>query len=233
MGPVLAGQNIIETPVGNDPRSASGTGYAQSKYMVERITQYYASTLNMPVRLLRVGQLCGHSTLGVWNETEMWPIMIATGLDYLKAMPLFDESRSVNWLPVDACAMAVAAIITSPSGQRYAVNNLVHPKPITWIALLDLLAEASGEAFRRVKMSEWTAALEELAEGKSGDADVPGLKLLAFFQQMAATATLEHEKVNIMTESVIRVESLDITAVKKMLGKWRERGFVRLRQPGV
>jgi len=65
MGPVMRGQKIQEVPVTNDPRSASGTGYAQSKYMIERITQYYASVLDLPVHLLRIGQLCGHSKLRV------------------------------------------------------------------------------------------------------------------------------------------------------------------------
>lgn len=39
---------------------------------VEKVTQHYATALSAPVKLFRVGQLCGHSSLGVWNSTEMY-----------------------------------------------------------------------------------------------------------------------------------------------------------------
>lgn len=223
MGPALRGHKALETPASKDPRSASGTGYAQSKYIVERITQHYSSTLDMPVRLLRVGQLCGHSTLGTWQETEMWPMMIATGLDYLNAMPLFHVSQTVNWLPIDACAKTVDSIITNNSTERYTVNNLAHPRPITWAALLDLLAEASYKTFARVQMAQWTASLEKLA--KDGSRDVPGLKLLAFFQQMETN--VDRGEFDVVVESVVGVEPLNIVAVSKWLSKWCEIGFLR------
>ncbi|RDW87990.1 hypothetical protein BP6252_00022 [Coleophoma cylindrospora] len=223
MGPALKGQKALEMPVGDDPRSASGTGYAQSKYVVERVTQHYASVTGMPVRLLRVGQLCGHSRLGVWTETEMWPIMIATGLDYMNAMPLFDESHTVNWLPVDACARAVESIIINDSTERYTVNNLAHPKPIGWSALLDLLAEVSGKTFARIPIAEWVASLETLAEGSS--VDVPGIKLLGFFQQMATNVS--SEELEIVVEKVVGVEPLNAVAVRGWLSRWGKSGFVK------
>ena len=223
MGPAMRGRKIQETPVIDDPRSASGTGYAQSKYMIERITQHYASTLDMPVRLLRVGQLCGHSRLGVWNETEMWPIMFATGLDYLNKMPLLQSTHPVNWLPVDACAKAIGSIITNESTERYTVNNLTHPWPITWGTLLDSLAEASGKTFARVGMDEWTASLEKL--GEVGESHVPGLRLLGFFQNMATARSIE--EVEVLTDSVVGLKPLDVAAVSKWLVRWRESGFLK------
>ncbi|KAJ5020159.1 Adenylate-forming reductase Nps9 [Colletotrichum sp. SAR 10_99] len=44
---------IPELPLGPDPESALQTGYAQSKFIIEQITQNYASTFNVPVRILR------------------------------------------------------------------------------------------------------------------------------------------------------------------------------------
>ncbi|KAH8891456.1 male sterility protein [Thozetella sp. PMI_491] len=220
MGPALAGQKILEIPASDDPRSASGTGYAQSKYVVERITKHYASALQMPVRLLRVGQLCGHSVLGTWNETEMWPIMMATGLDYLQAMPLF--SRTVNWLPVDACAGAIAQILTNGSGELYTVDNLAHPTPVAWSAFLDSLTEASGKTFARIPMSEWVASLENLADTEG----VPGVKLLGYFQEMAAAP--DREQSEVVTRSAAGLEPLDATAVRKWLEGWHTSGFVKI-----
>jgi len=223
MGPAMQGQKIEEVPVIDDPRSASATGYAQSKYIIERITQHYASVLDIPVRMLRVGQLCGHSKHGIWNETEMWPIMFATGLDYLEAMPLFQSNQSVNWLPVDKCAEAICSIITKSSKDRYTINNLTHPKPISWNMMLDLLEEVCGKTFARVPMDEWVAALEK--RGEDGNSEMPGLRLLGFFQNMAMG--LSREKVEVVAESVVGVESLDVAAVSKWFLRWRESGFVK------
>ncbi|KAL1630111.1 putative NRPS-like protein biosynthetic cluster [Diplodia seriata] len=71
MGQAANGQMIPEAPVQDDPLMALNTGYAQSKFIVEKITHHYAAALSVPVKLFRVGQLCGHSSLGVWNSTEM------------------------------------------------------------------------------------------------------------------------------------------------------------------
>lgn len=94
----------------------------------------------------------------------MWPIMFATGLDYLNAMPILQTNQSVNWLPVDKCAEAISSVITNGSKDRYTVNNLTHPRPINWSTLVNILEEASGKTFAKVPMNKWTASLEKLGE---------------------------------------------------------------------
>ncbi|KAK7556641.1 male sterility protein [Phyllosticta citricarpa] len=195
MGEAAKGRNVLEEPVGDDPKVALSTGYGQSKYIVERVTQHYSATLSTPVKLFRVGQLCGHSRLGVWNTSEMWPIMIATGLKHLHALPEL-PGTVVNWLPVDICASAISQKLgcsqksdaangdAAEQGDFYAVHNLVNPSTISWTEFLDVLAVASPETpFERVDMTEWVRRLENAAENGSVDA-IPGLKLLGFFQDM-------------------------------------------------
>jgi thioester reductase-like protein len=225
MGSAFKGQaKITETPIGDDPRSPTNTGYAQSKYVVERVTQHYASALSMPVRLLRVGQLCGHSGLGVWNTTEMWPILIETGLDHLQAMPTL-SSKAINWLAVDICAQSAARVLMAPSLPAYTVTNLTNPSLVSWMALVDMVAEASGKAFDRIPMGEWVARLEKLAEEER--ADVPGLKLLGFFQEMAKNDTGGGSVVEIVSESVVGAEAINTATVDKWLASWRKDGFVK------
>lgn len=225
MGPAFKDQaRIPETPIGDDPLSPTGTGYARSKYMVERVTQHYAAALAAPVRLLRVGQLCGHSALGVWNTTEMWPILIETGLDHLGAMPAL-SSKAVNWLAVDVCAQSAARVLMAESLPTYAVANLTNPSLVSWMALVDMIAEASGVTFDRVPMAEWVARLEKLAEEER--ADVPGLKLLGFFQEMAKNDASTDGVVEIVSESVVGAEAIDATTVGKWLASWRKDGFVK------
>ncbi|TQN64812.1 Adenylate-forming reductase Nps9 [Colletotrichum shisoi] len=148
-----AGTVIPELPLGPDPANALATGYAQSKFIVEQLARHYASSRGVPVRVLRVGQLCGHTRLGTWNHTEMWPIMMTAGLDFLSAMPALETE--VDWLPVDVCAEAVReAVFSSREAASYTVTNLTNPETISWDELLEALEEASGRQLERLDMRE-------------------------------------------------------------------------------
>ncbi|EHL02371.1 hypothetical protein M7I_1444 [Glarea lozoyensis 74030] len=95
MGPGQTSPTVFEEPIGNDPTVALSTGYAQ----IERITQTATRILNLPVHLLRVGQMAGSTTTGHWNVNEMWPIMFATALHpSITSIPSF-PSKLVDWIP--------------------------------------------------------------------------------------------------------------------------------------
>lgn len=95
LGEGSRGRTVQESPIRNEPGLAMETGYAQSKFIskgfqsaslfdrpigefaddyletVEVVAQSFARETGVPVRMFRVGQLCGHSTLGSWNKDEM------------------------------------------------------------------------------------------------------------------------------------------------------------------
>ena len=50
-------------------------GYAQSKWVAEQLCSE-ASRKGLDVIVYRLGQLCGDTKKGVWNETEGWPLLI-------------------------------------------------------------------------------------------------------------------------------------------------------------
>ena len=57
------------------------------------------------IAVLRVGQLCGDTTQGVWNMNEAWPLMLSS-MKVTGSLPdLKDEV--LDWLPVDVAAAAV------------------------------------------------------------------------------------------------------------------------------
>ncbi|KAI5247806.1 male sterility protein [Aureobasidium subglaciale] len=227
MGKAAATEAIPEAPIADDSNLALETGYAQSKFIIERLTQEYSRIMKSPVQICRVGQLCGHTTLGSWNSSEMFPIMVATGLKYLGAMPTFDKQQ-VDWLPVDVCANAISTLIsqTMPD-DGYSLHNLVNPSSISWSEFLDALELASGSRFKRIDMDEWVTRLQDKS---SEDDTVPGAKLLGFFEAMA-----EEEQVGIRfetSETAALVPKLkDCTAVNETLlrlylRKWRSDGFL-------
>jgi len=156
----------------------------------------------------------------------MFPIMIATGLTTLKAMPVFSQ-ESVNWLPVDICAVAIATVLESPAAENYTVHNLVNPSAISWTQFLDVLERASETSFERVSMSEWVARLQRASEEKT---DIPGSKLLGFFEGMAEAEDGESIFDTSRTVGIVprlaECKGMDADLLKLYLSKWKEVGFM-------
>jgi len=70
---------VTEVP-SDDPAAASPIGYAQSKWVVEKVCRMADETADLHGRIgiLRIGQLCGDTHAGYWNEKEGWPLLIRT-----------------------------------------------------------------------------------------------------------------------------------------------------------
>ncbi|KAI7349865.1 hypothetical protein D0862_12956 [Hortaea werneckii] len=234
LGPAATGKEVAEAEIANDPNLALDTGYAQSKFVVEILAQSFARHTGLPVAVLRIGQLCGHSKLAAWNETEMFPIMINTGLHHLNAMPTLD-GQLVDWLPVDTCAASIDSLLTAipqpepldsadvaGTSLRSHLHNLVNPKVLPWDKFLDVLADASGIDFDRVPMSEWVVRLQ--AQGENG-VEVPGTRLLSFFQDMASGdgdsgPVFSTQKTCRYAPVLANVGTIDVQLMKSYLEKW-------------
>ena len=185
---------IAEAPIGSDPSVSFSTGYAQSKYIIERITQTASSSsgLNIPTHLLRVGQMCGSTKTGHWNSDEMFPIMFATSAHpKIHALPVFPR-KSVDWIPVDVVAETITQLLLPAEPKRdfegYEVHNIVNPKSIAWSRLLEMVQGSSLVSGRgkleEVSMVEWVRRLNVLADSGAEPDEVPGLRLLAFWEDM-------------------------------------------------
>jgi thioester reductase-like protein len=163
---------------------------------VERITQTasHPAGLNILIRILRVGQLCGSTRTGLWNTSDMYPILFATSFHpRMRCIPTF-PTRPVDWVPIDTAARTISQLLllspkSPPHHQHnppYTVHNIVNPHPISWPALLSIL----NHPLQEIPMKDWVRRLTILAnDGLAADADaVPGLRLLGFFERMATDA---------------------------------------------
>ncbi|KAK4966444.1 hypothetical protein LTR42_011609 [Elasticomyces elasticus] len=234
LGPGAAGQTIPEDEAADDVTLALDSGYAQSKFVTERILQAYARHTKLPVKVFRIGQLCGDSRTGAWNRTEMFPIMLATGLKYLKAMPLL-EGELVDWLPVEVCACSIDTLLTQPGNTSDAlteaksdIHNLVNPNAIKWSRFLDVLEEASGVTFARVSMVEWVSMLQEVS---SSDDQIPGAKLIGFFEDMAkesvaARPVFSTAKTVGEVPALAATSEMSASLLQVYLERWRSQDFL-------
>lgn len=75
-----------------DARDAGPIGYSQSKWVAEAVCEKAASPA-LQVDIIRLGQLCGDTKNGIWNETEAWPLLIRASADIGAAPALPNEVR--------------------------------------------------------------------------------------------------------------------------------------------
>lgn len=131
----------------SDPRDAAPLGYSRSKWVAEKICQYYGNN-GLNVNVIRVGQLCGDTRHGYWNQSEGWPLMLAAGTS-IKALP--DLREEVYWLPVDIAASLVLEITGlgtltgGDNGNSPRVEPLFHvlnPHGVWWSEILNWMKGA-------------------------------------------------------------------------------------------
>lgn len=104
----------------DNPGTASAIGYSQSKWVAEAVCrQARDAGIGTGAQVLRIGQLCGDTHTGYWNEKEGWPLLLRTA-QTTGSLPLLSEVSTVaslvrlthvvqepSWLPVDLAARAM------------------------------------------------------------------------------------------------------------------------------
>ena len=160
------------------------SGYAQSKFVSERILGIAASRSAVPSTVLRIGQFAGpvDSNAGpLWSTDEWFPSLILTSQN-LNAFP--DWLPPVYWIPVDRLSLIVEDLVFADADSITSnVYNVVNPREVPWSAVSGAFEKNSSFAScKRVPLTEWVATLKSL---DSTNAEIlkkyPAVKLLDFF----------------------------------------------------
>jgi thioester reductase-like protein len=159
---------------------AQATGYGRSKIVTEHITRNAMRQTPLHGRVLRIGQLSGDRTSAIWNDTEAIALMVRSALT-VGALPALNEQPS--WLPVDACAEAVAelALADPKATDADLVYHVLNPRTFNWTTdfLPALQRSAALPAFEVVSPQEW---LQRLAGSEQDASKNPSIKLLDFWR---------------------------------------------------
>ncbi|KAH8673378.1 hypothetical protein BX600DRAFT_455167 [Xylariales sp. PMI_506] len=177
-------------------------GYAQSKYIGERLIEAYVSSSGLPAAVLRVGQVAGpvKSAKGSWNAQEWFPSLVRSS-KFIGALPQQSGSLAyIDWIPVDELATVVLEIagisdISGPkdgetvntsvggAAQAKLVFNVMNPNPTSYEALLPGLSKGLGAEI--VPAEEWLDRLKESARKAGGVVSEknPGVKLIDFYRE--------------------------------------------------
>ncbi|KAM5346106.1 hypothetical protein ACJ41O_009111 [Fusarium nematophilum] len=184
-------QGPVPEVIITDSAVAQEMGYAQSKYVAERLLDIAHTKSGIDVCCFRVGQIAGPvgTVMGAWNKTEWFPALV----DSCKKLGLVPKSLGalsrIDWIPINVLAEIVVELVDHAEDAEGArVYNLVNPSARDWSDIYPviqrLLYEARGETVEVVDYTEWVEALRESAAHAKTDENVeqnPALKLLEFF----------------------------------------------------
>ncbi|KAJ9125226.1 hypothetical protein QFC22_000181 [Naganishia vaughanmartiniae] len=223
--------DIVYEKLSEDPHTAVPIGYSQSKWVTEQIcaNANESTMFKDKVQVLRIGQLCGDTQEGMWNESEGWPLMIKSA-QITGALPLIQDNPS--WLPVDVAAKAVIDIAlkgkTCHKG-RLPVFHVANPQLTTWQEILDGLAQARLH-FSTVSPREWVQKVKE-SEGDAGTNPIKGM--LGMWENAYGQNGVDRPAPTVKSKHATNV-SPDLSAsepvsrelIGRMVKAWRKSGFL-------
>ncbi|CAF1230977.1 unnamed protein product [Rotaria sp. Silwood1] len=226
---VSAGSGLLtivkEEPLPRNAEVALAQGYGQSKYASEHLCWAAMNLWNIPVNIYRIGQISGDTQNGVWDITEMIPMMIYAGAGQLKKMPNIGED--VNWIPVDVCSASLVELalkssfdISTPINER--VYHLLNPHVTTYEDYLNSL-RAGGLNYDTVSLETFINTI--LA---ATDVTNPLVKLASYFEQsFSKKETLKLPKYEIVktVERCKILEScppIDSNLINLYLNYWKQ-----------
>ncbi|KAK7050038.1 hypothetical protein VNI00_005470 [Paramarasmius palmivorus] len=85
------------------PATAIGSGYAESKWVAEKILVKASEQTTLRPVIVRIGQICGGLD-GSWNAAEWFPTLVASG-QVLRCLP--QAQGYISWIPAHHAANAL------------------------------------------------------------------------------------------------------------------------------
>ncbi|KAF8185750.1 acetyl-CoA synthetase-like protein [Pholiota molesta] len=168
----------------SDAKYAVGSGYGESKYVVERVL----TTSGINFSSVRLGQITGSDVNGAWATSDWVPILVKSSVS-LGALPTADGT--ITWIPTNFVAGSLLDLASSDDRYPPAMN-LVHHNPVDWNSTIQYIKEAlereHNVSLPFIPYQEWVAKLATLAASANSEQlnSTPAIKLLGFFEGLAA-----------------------------------------------
>ena len=193
---------------------AQPIGYAESKYIAERLLGNAHDKSGVGTCCLRVGQIAGPigTSKGVWNRSEWLPALVATSRELGMLPTSLGAFNHVDWIPVNVLADVIVELANhGAQGKENAVYNLVNPSATTWDELYPIvqrcLEESRRAEVKAVEYSEWLKAVRKSVVATRTKEDFqrnPAVKLMDFFDsiELSTDKGLEQKAVRLSTKKV-------------------------------
>ncbi|KAA6414504.1 MAG: hypothetical protein FRX48_01253 [Lasallia pustulata] len=199
-------------------------GYAESKYVAERLLDQASRTFGTPVSICRVGQIAGPvgTEMGMWNRKEWFPSIIASS-KYLGMIPeSLGAMNTVDWIPIDILSKIIVELAllrdSSPGSSR--VYHTVNPRTSTWDSLLPTVDHHLGNNPKIVPFAAWLKALKQSSSTTKDVSLNPAIKLLEFFENLQRN---EHRPPPTLETAVTVKSSKTLAQLGPVQAEWMER----------
>lgn len=180
-------------------------GYAQSKYLAERILDHAARLApSISIKIARIGQIAGPANSnGSWNKQEWFPSLVLSSL-HLKMIPdsLGKGHDMVDWVPIDILASSLIELASKTSAiekqhDGAVVLHPMNPKPTPWTSIIQSVISALSDYGKKdialVPFNTWLQHVRSEAEVSSRNPEElkrllkvnPAIKLLSFYEDLA------------------------------------------------
>ncbi|KAI4840286.1 acetyl-CoA synthetase-like protein, partial [Aureobasidium sp. EXF-8845] len=178
-------------------------GYGESKHVASSILAIAAEKSSIASTIVRVGQLAGPSAeKGLWNRQEWLPSIVASSKALGQIPRTLGNEDIVDWVPTDAAAKVLLDIyetrLQTQEERKLDTFHLVNPQITHWKGLVPAIvdfysgspassgsASSSSAEMKIVEFSDWLQALQSLPVTEENMRQVPGIKLLDFYQGLA------------------------------------------------
>ena len=210
-------------------------GYAESKYIAERLLEIAATDCNVPVSVCRVGQIAGpiRGSEGMWNKQEWLPSLVLSSR-HLGVIPdSLSGLETVDWIPIDVLSNIITELALQSSaalGSDGKTYHAVNPSKTTWAALLPHVLAALGPTVHAIPLSEWVKRLRASAETATSEGDLsinPAVKLMEFYEGLlsgeSSVASLETRETRKASRTLRDLGPVQGEWMAKWIEQWKEK----------
>jgi thioester reductase-like protein/acyl-CoA synthetase (AMP-forming)/AMP-acid ligase II/aryl carrier-like protein len=234
----MTGESIVPEHFFEQHSCAIDIGYARAKRVCEAIVEQASlvkverkSESAMSLKYIRVGQMCGSSQTGLWNQEEHIPALIKSS-QVLGALPKLNGTLS--WIPVDIAAQVVCDIALSKEKHTQTVYHVENPVRQSWSDVLTSISSLIRSESNNLPLPLWPYQkwLESLRQHQLSYQDAcPATKLLPFFEEhferMACEGvTLDTFAARRESPALRQLRGISEREVGEFVARWRESGFL-------
>ncbi|RWA05313.1 hypothetical protein EKO27_g9790 [Xylaria grammica] len=187
---VSGGSESIPEAIFDEWKIPDRTGYAQSKFISERVLDTAVREVGVVGVVCRLGQISGPTTAaGVWPKREWLPSLVASSKYMGKVPDSLGKLETIDWVPVNPAARCVVELATHSRGEASRagalVYHVVNPETCRWAELLPIVGKMLGGP-EKVTLTAWVEALHETVSQTNDLERNPAVKLVDFFDNLAS-----------------------------------------------
>ncbi|KAM0811980.1 putative Carrier domain-containing protein [Seiridium cardinale] len=219
---------VLELPV-NDCRTTSQMGYAQAKWVCERIVENAAHDFSehIDASIIRIGQISGSTHSGIWNEKEHVPTLLKMA-EISGHLPRIEGTLS--WLPVDIAAAAISDIVLS-DGSPQLVYHVENPNRQNWNDVLEELRRLMQLPLDGDELAPFITWLDEFEKTEDSSRGRAALELMPFFREDFArlgrgVVVLDTKHASLVSSSLDSFGPVPVPLLERYVKYWKSIDFL-------